>query len=586
MVKVNYGSLQTQSSSLSSASQSRVAGFRSLISAFESFGGSAGELLGSGYDSARAYATGVMVPYYQGCILYSEAVADAANSLADSYAARCGAEIDSASRGCMALSASISGLQSKSKPAKGDAARIASLQSQLDAANARVQEAQQKLDNLLAFSAESPSACAAADAYQGAVSQARGGISASFGGGGFALPENLTWISAVNEGWADREIALENNYLSALEKVYNGEALTEAELTAIERYAAEYPDRVDASVLQHVQQARQVKAEEMKVRSLIDKVDDGKVLTDEEVKTLQEYEQKYPEGDLKDHIQGALGENEKQKQRIEKKDSSSSKLSKKEEDLLTQTISSFKNGEIDLTGVGAVLRLLKENGVDLNNETILNFVKEFGFESATSFLQDKASDISADHIISVALPHAPMLLQQLKNYIGTTVTKLGTTALLSTSSGSAVNQLVGKGIDAISNFAVPVANSLDDLGRMDNALASNAQFAKYLPYGVGAALDFGLQLYQGKPVGEAAIKTAGHTAIAAGLLLAGATGPVGFVLGVGGSMLFDAIYDNREAIGKWAGDAVSSVSDKAGEIFDKAGDAVGGFFSGLGSAFG
>ncbi|MBP2622216.1 hypothetical protein DHL47_12980 [Streptococcus panodentis] len=74
--------------------------------------------------------------------------------------------------------------------------------------------------------------------------------------------------------------------------------------------------------------------------------------------------------------------------------------------------------------------------------------------------------------------------------------------------------------------------------------------------------------------------------MAAGLLLAGATGPVGFVLGVGGSMLFDAIYDNREAIGKWAGDAVSSVSDKAGEIFDKAGDAVGGFFSGLGSAFG
>ncbi|WP_128837586.1 hypothetical protein [Streptococcus sp. DD11] len=94
--------------------------------------------------------------YYQGCILYSEAVADAANSLADSYAARCGAEnldeaqlraeIDSASRGCMALSASISGLQSKSKPAKGDAARIASLQSQLDAANARVQEAQQILN--------------------------------------------------------------------------------------------------------------------------------------------------------------------------------------------------------------------------------------------------------------------------------------------------------------------------------------------------------------------------------------------------------------------------------------------------------
>ena len=328
MVKVNYASLQTQSSTMSSASQSRVAGFNQLISAFDSFGGSGGELIGTGYDAARAYATSVMSPYYKGCILYSEAVADAANTLADSYAAKCGAEnldeeqlqaeIDSATRGCMSLSASISGLQSKAKPAAGDAARISSLQNQLTAAQNQLTAAQEKLANLRAFSAESPSACASADGYQGLVSKAMSGISVSFGGGGFALPEDLTWVSDVEQGWADREIAMENNYWSALDKVYNGESLTEAELTAIERYAAAYPDRVDSSVLEHVQKARQVKAEEMKYRSIIDKVDAGKELSDSDTKFIDEYKKNHPDVGINPELEKASAEKSEYNKIVEK----------------------------------------------------------------------------------------------------------------------------------------------------------------------------------------------------------------------------------------------------------------------------
>ena len=328
MVKVNYASLQTQSSTMSSASQSRVAGFNQLISAFDSFGGSGGELIGTGYDAARAYATSVMSPYYKGCILYSEAVADAANTLADSYAAKCGAEnldeeqlqaeIDSATRGCMSLSASISGLQSKAKPAAGDAARISSLQNQLTAAQNQLTAAQEKLANLRAFSAESPSACASADGYQGLVSKAMSGISVSFGGGGFALPEDLTWVSDVEQGWADREIAMENNYLSALDKVYSGESLTEAELTAIERYAAAYPDRVDSSVLEYVQKARQVKAEEMKYRSIIDKVDAGKELSDSDTKFIDEYKKNHPDVGINPELEKASAEKSEYNKIVEK----------------------------------------------------------------------------------------------------------------------------------------------------------------------------------------------------------------------------------------------------------------------------
>ena len=194
----------------------------------------------------------------------------------------------------MSLSASISGLQSKTKPAEGDAARIGRLQEQLTAAQSQLTTVQEKLANLRAFSAESLLACTSADTYQLLISQAMSGVSASFGGGGFTLPEDLSWVSDVEQGWADREIALENNYLSALEKVKNGESLTESELTAIERYAAAYPDSVDASVLKYVQEARQVKAEEMKYRSIIDKVDAGKELSDSDTKFIEEYKKKHP----------------------------------------------------------------------------------------------------------------------------------------------------------------------------------------------------------------------------------------------------------------------------------------------------
>ena len=303
MVKVNYASLQTQSSTMSSVSQSRVAGFNQLLSAFNSFGDSGNELIGAGYDAARVYATSVMSPYYKGFILYSEAVADAANTLADNYVAKCGAEnldeeqlqaeIHHATSACISLGNSIVRLESV-KQTETIKTRLNNLRNQYDAAQSQLTVAQEKLDKLLAFSAESLLACTSADTYQLLISKAMSGISVSFGGGSFALPQDLSWVGDVEQGWADREIAMENNYLSALEKVNNGESLTESELTAIERYAAAYPDSVDASVLEYVQQARQVKAEEMKYRSIIDKVDAGEGLTDEEIKIVTKKIENYP----------------------------------------------------------------------------------------------------------------------------------------------------------------------------------------------------------------------------------------------------------------------------------------------------
>ena len=122
------------------------------------------------------------------------------------------------------------------------------------------------------------------------------------------MPQDLSWVSDVEQGWADREIAMENNYLSALEKVNNGESLTEADLTAIERYAAAYPERVDDSVIQYVQQARQVKAEEMKIRSLIDKVDNGTLLNNEDKNFIEDFKKKHPDVQLHISLEKAIQE--------------------------------------------------------------------------------------------------------------------------------------------------------------------------------------------------------------------------------------------------------------------------------------
>ncbi|RSI18022.1 hypothetical protein D8886_05330 [Streptococcus sanguinis] len=557
MVKVNYASLQTQSSTMSSASQSRVAGFNQLISAFDSFGGSGGELIGTGYDAARAYATSVMSPYYKGCILYSEAVADAANTLADSYAAKCGAEnldeeqlqaeIHHATSACIGLGNSIVRLESV-KQTEAIKTRLNNLRNQYDAAQSQLTVAQEKLDKLLAFSAESPSACASADGYQGLVSQAMSGISVSFGGGGFALPEDLSWVSTVEQGWADREIAMENNYLSALEKVKTGEPLTEAELTAIERYAAAYPERVDASVLEYVQQARQVKAEEMKIRGLIDKVDAGKSLTDEETKTLQDYQSNHPDSNLLENVKYALDRNDtKQKEQKNIDDESKEIISKAEK--------AYKNGEID----------------DKTFQSIKSGIINFGASYVKELLQTKLTDKAVEAFTKSAIEWFTHNIN---------ATQIGRSAAL-----------VGGGTVTIATDFNPIWAQLAR-GAVKNGV-------KYGIPIVGALVDFGMQKASGESTGDALIKTGGH--VVAGLAGAkvGAVvgtfiggpvgtaigGAVGFGLSVAGSMLFDAIYDNKDKIATGIADIGQRATQAVEDTVGKVGDAISGFGKMLGSVF-
>lgn len=128
--------------------------------------------------------------------------------------------------------------------------------------------------------------------------------------------------------------------------------------------------------------------------------------------------------------------------------------------------------------------------------------------------------------------------------------------------------------------------------------------AKYgLPV-IGGLVDFGLQLAGGEEIGDAAVKATAHVGIGAGVSAAvGAIigsvfpGPgtvagaaVGFAAGTIVTTLlnsaFDYVYDNWDDIKDYAQEKYNQVVGVLSDAADGIGNAVDGFFSGLGTIFG
>ncbi|MGP4040976.1 T7SS effector LXG polymorphic toxin [Gracilibacillus sp. D59] len=117
--------------------------------------------------------------------------------------------------------------------------------------------------------------------------------------------------------------------------------------------------------------------------------------------------------------------------------------------------------------------------------------------------------------------------------------------------------------------------------------------ARYAAPVVGSAIDFGIQIYKGEDATDAAIKTAGHLGAGMAGAAIGSAIPVpvlgtavGFAVGVGGSMLFDFVYDNKDAIIEGVEDFASGAVDVVKDVGGAIGEAAEGFFDGLGSLFG
>lgn len=124
--------------------------------------------------------------------------------------------------------------------------------------------------------------------------------------------------------------------------------------------------------------------------------------------------------------------------------------------------------------------------------------------------------------------------------------------------------------------------------------------AKYgLPV-IGGLVDFGLQLAGGEEIGDAAVKATAHVGIGVavgaviGSIIPGpgtiAGAAVGLVVGTivttGINTIFDYVYDNWDDVKDYAQEKYNQVVGVLSDAADGIGNAVDGFFSGLGTIFG
>ena len=551
MVKMVLGSSDAQGQTMSSVGKARVTAYNSAVTALSNFNG-AGDLQGSAYDSGKQYGVSVITPLIKGAIMYSEYLSEAVPKLPSKYRSEVGGEdLDSAvlESEIQSLESSISSLRGTFRAMESsdhaDKSLLQNISSRMDSLTSQKNEKMDKLRklNLFAGSSNEVFSGEGAKSMDTVVKNLTAGLNmihgdfASFGG---TFPKHsqktLAWVKSIEGEW-DKKAKIDEDYQKVLEKIKDGKELNEDDVKALEAYQKRYG------------------------RDLPDNVNDA----------MKKYVGKETEEIVK---------------------------------MVSDTLEAYKRGEISEEALNSVFNFLKQNGINISPDDLKKTSKEFLIESLNSKLSDKWSELATEHYTSYILPYQiPYLINGLKSQIGKTLTEYGLSALLSTAPGSMANKIVGETIEKVGDAVIPLVNKL-------SGFLGDAKFAKALPYGLGAALDFSTQLLGGKHPGEALIKTGAHVGIGIASAKFGAAigsfgGPIGtaagaglgFVLGVAGSMLFDKVYDdNIEKVEKWIGNTyegtkknvkkfVDSVGDTAGKIWDSAGDAVNGFFSGLGSVF-
>lgn len=200
-------------------------------------------------------------------------------------------EIEGASRLSLQIGASITSLSNQKNRDEG---RLSALQTQASNLNDQITKAKEKLENLRKFDSNSASANTEANAAASRIADAEHTLGVSFAAGTFECTTSTDWADTVATKWEARAVSMQEAYTEALRKFYNGEELTESDLTAIERYNSEYPGVVDQELLQHSKEVRSLKAEEMRYRGIVDKVDNHQNISTEEAKFMDTYHADHP----------------------------------------------------------------------------------------------------------------------------------------------------------------------------------------------------------------------------------------------------------------------------------------------------
>lgn len=270
MVKMVLGSSDAQGQTMSSVGKARVAAYNSAVTALSNFNG-AGDLQGSAYDSGKNYGVSVITPLIKGAIMYSEYLSEAVPKLPSKYRSEVGGEdLDSAvlESEIQSLESSISSLRGALRAMEGsdhaDRSTLQNISSRMDGLTSQKNEKMEKLRklNLFAGSSNEVFSGEGAKSMDTVVKNLTAGLNlihgdfASFGG---TFPKHsgktLNWAKSIEGEW-DKKAKIDEDYQKVLEKANQGKELSDDDVKALEaykkRYGRELPKVVESALEQYL----------------------------------------------------------------------------------------------------------------------------------------------------------------------------------------------------------------------------------------------------------------------------------------------------------------------------------------------
>ncbi|MCK1162039.1 LXG domain-containing protein [Streptococcus uberis] len=229
MVKMDLGESNKQASSTATMTSSRVAAYTNFISSLGNLSGAEG-LSGSAYDSAKTYASSVMVPLVQGGILLSEALSEAMTKFPADYSSKVAPEsldseelqeqIDAYQR---TYDNSLAWYNTAKNNKSISAASLESAQRSMMGASSKIEELKEKKRKLEAFDATSSSIFDTISSLETAVVQGLSVAQGSFGSynGIFTIPSQsgqMDWAKTINTQWESRQNKQQNTEKIGIDK--------------------------------------------------------------------------------------------------------------------------------------------------------------------------------------------------------------------------------------------------------------------------------------------------------------------------------------------------------------------------------
>lgn len=214
MVKMDLPNSKSQGTSETTASDSRRTAFTSAITALTTFSEEE-DLQGSAYDSAKTFASSVLVPLMKAADLLSDAIKDATVQLPSDYTTQvCGESLDSETlqNQINAYTSSINSLEQSIQTANAQTSPDQNLINRMTAQQIKQKVSRKllenKLEKLMAFDADSPNIFNRVPDLQAAFQAGLTQVTDTFAtstGGSFPIPADLTWTQTVQTAWDLRQ---------------------------------------------------------------------------------------------------------------------------------------------------------------------------------------------------------------------------------------------------------------------------------------------------------------------------------------------------------------------------------------------